>query len=389
MIRPIESLDFSNKKVFVRVDFNVPIKNGEIKDDTRIKEALHSIEYIKNNGGKVILASHLGRPKGEFNPEFSLKPVADYFSKHFFEIDFIDDCIGEKVLRRVENMSAGDVILLENLRFYKGEEKNTPEFCEELSKFTEIYVNDAFGTCHRKHASVYGLPEKIKEKCAGFLVQKEVKYFEKLIKNPEKPFAAILGGAKVSDKIGVIESLLNIADKIFIGGAMAYTFMKYKGYKTGLSLLENDHISTVENIYHKALEKNVSIFIPKDHICSKEFGGEPVVVDEQNIPDGLMGLDIGAKTVEHYKDELKNCKTVLWNGPMGVFEDSRYAGGTFGIADFLGTLNATVVVGGGDSVSAVKKTGIDKKISHVSTGGGASLEFLEYGHLPGIDVLKK
>lgn len=389
MMKSIESMNFKNKRVFVRVDFNVPIKNGEVKDDTRIKEALPTINYIKDNGGKVILASHLGRPKGEFNMEYSLKPVADYFSRSFFKIDFVDDCVGEKVLNAVSLMSQGDVILLENLRFYKGEEKNLPEFVEDLANFTDIYINDAFGTCHRKHASVYGLPERIADKCAGFLVQKEVEYFEKLIKNPEKPFAAILGGAKVSDKIGVIESLLNISDKIFIGGAMAYTFMKYKGYETGASLLEEEHLSTVENIYKKAEEKKVSIFIPKDHVCSKEFGGEPIVVNSENIPDDLMGLDIGAETLNFYRSELRDCKTVLWNGPMGVFEDFRYAAGTFGIADFLGDLDATVVVGGGDSVSAVKKRGIDKKISHVSTGGGASLEFLEYGHLPGIDVLKQ
>lgn len=389
MIKSIESMNFKNKRVFVRVDFNIPIKNGEIKDDTRIREALPTIKYIKDKGGKVILASHLGRPKGEFNPEYSLKPVADYFSMNFFKIDFVEDCVGEKVLNAVSLMSPGGVILLENLRFYKGEEKNISEFVEELATFTDVYVNDAFGTCHRKHASVYGLPERIADKCAGFLVQKEVKYFEKLIKNPEKPFAAILGGAKVSDKIGVIESLLNISDKIFIGGAMAYTFMKYKGYEVGISLLEREHLSTVENIYKKAEEKKVSIFIPKDHVCSKEFGGEPIAVNSENIPDDLMGLDIGADTLNFYRSELRDCKTVLWNGPMGVFEDFRYAAGTFGIADFLGDLDATVVVGGGDSVSAVKKRGIDKKISHVSTGGGASLEFLEYGHLPGIDVLKK
>ena len=389
MINSVESMDFKNRRVFVRVDFNVPIKNGEIKDDTRIREALPTIEYIKNKGGKVILTSHLGRPKGEFNMEYSLKPVADYCTKTFFKVDFVEDCVGEKVLDAVSRMSPGEVILLENLRFYKGEEKNDPEFVKELANFTDIYVNDAFGTCHRKHASVYGLPEKIADKCAGFLVQKEVKYFEKLIKNPEKPFAAILGGAKVSDKIGVIESLLNIADKIFIGGAMAYTFMKYKGYKIGASLLEKEHLPTVENIYKKAVEKGVSIFIPKDHLCSRNFGGDPVVVVEENIPEDLMGLDIGDGTLSFYKSELKGCKTVLWNGPMGVFEDPRYAKGTFGIADFLGELDATVVVGGGDSVSAVKKRGLDEKIAHVSTGGGASLEFLEYGTLPGIEVLRR
>jgi phosphoglycerate kinase len=386
-MKNITDLDLKSKRVFVRVDFNVPIKDGIVGDDTRIVEALKTIKYVKEAGAKVILASHLGRPKGERKPELSLKPVADYISKNFFEIGFIDDCIGDKVVDRVNSLDDGQVLLLENLRFYKGEEKNFEEFTDELVKFTDVYINDAFGTCHRKHASVYGLPSKISEKAPGFLVEKEVRYFGNMLQNPEKPFAAILGGAKVSDKIGVIESLMNIADKIFIGGAMAYTFLTYKGVSVGKSLVEKDQIKTVENIYNKAKEKSVEIFIPIDHIASKEFNGEPIEVDSENLPDDLMGLDIGRKTLKIYQDALSDCKTILWNGPMGVFENDDYSKGTFGIANFIADLDAITIVGGGDSVSAVKKAGIADKISHISTGGGASLEYIEFGKLPGIEIL--
>ncbi len=387
-MKKITELSLKGKKTFVRVDFNVPVKDGVVQDDTRIREALKTIEFAKNAGAKVILASHLGRPKGEKKSELSLKPVAEYISEKFFQIDFVDDCIGDKVINRINNLKDGDVILLENLRYYKGEEKNFPEFVDELQKFTEIYINDAFGTCHRKHASVYGLPERINEKAPGFLVEKEVKYFESLMKKPEKPFAAILGGAKVSDKIGVIKSLIKISDKIFIGGAMAYTFLAQKGISIGNSLLEKDSLDVVKEVYEEAAKKNVSIFIPIDHICSKEFNGKPVVVSTENIPDGLMGLDIGKMTIEKYLKELKECKTVLWNGPMGVFENPDYAEGTYAIANFLADSDAVTVVGGGDSVSAVKKAGVADRISHISTGGGASLEYIEFGSLPGIEILR-
>ena len=387
-MKKITELSLKGKKTFVRVDFNVPVKDGVVQDDTRIREALKTIEFAKNAGAKVILASHLGRPKGEKKPELSLKPVAEYISEKFFQIDFVDDCIGDKVINRINNLKDGDVILLENLRYYKGEEKNFPEFVDELQRFTEIYINDAFGTCHRKHASVYGLPERINEKAPGFLVEKEVKYFESLMKKPEKPFAAILGGAKVSDKIGVIKSLIKISDKIFIGGAMAYTFLAQKGISIGNSLLEKDSLDVVKEVYEEAAKKNVSIFVPVDHICSKEFNGKPVVVSTENIPDGLMGLDIGKMTIEKYLKELKECKTVLWNGPMGVFENPDYAKGTYAIANFLADSDAVTVVGGGDSVSAVKKAGVADRISHISTGGGASLEYIEFGSLPGIEILR-
>ncbi len=387
-MRKIEDLPLNGKKVFIRVDFNVPVKNGIVQDDTRIKEAMKTIEYVKNSNAKVILASHLGRPKGEKKPELSLKPVANYINDNFFTIDFTDDCIGNKVTDKIEKMENGSIVLLENLRYYKGEEKNSPEFVDELLKFTDVYINDAFGTCHRKHASVYGLPEKVKDKAPGFLVEKEVKYFENLLKNPEKPFAAILGGAKVSDKIGVIKSLMKIADKIFIGGAMAYTFLKEQGFSIGSSLVEEDSMEIVKEIYNEANTKNVKIFTPIDHICSKEFNGEPKEISTVDIPEGYMGLDIGNKTIKKYLNELSDCKTVLWNGPMGVFENPNYAKGTYSIAEFLANSDAVSIIGGGDSVSAVKKAGVADKINHISTGGGASLEYIEFGSLPGIEILR-
>lgn len=387
MIKSVESLDVKGKRVFLRVDFNVPIKNGSVKDDTRIVEALPTINYLKNKGAKVIMASHLGRPKGEFNLDFSLKPIAEYFSGKFFPIKFVEDCIGEKVLATTDSMKEGDVLLLENLRFYKGEEKNLPDFAEALKQFTEVYVNDAFGTCHRSHASVYGLPNLIKEKGAGYLVKKEVEYFEKLLKAPENPFIAILGGAKVSDKIGVIKSLINIVDEIIIGGAMAYTFLKFLGKNIGKSLVENEYLGVVDEILKLSEEKGVKIFLPVDHVCSDVFDGNPVYVEGENIPDDLMGLDIGDKTVELFSKEISKASTILWNGPMGVFENENYNKGTFAIAEALAASSAVTVVGGGDSVSAVKKAGVADKISHISTGGGASLEYLEFGSLPGIEVL--
>lgn len=391
MIESISKMDLAGKKALIRVDFNVPLKNRVIADDTRIKEAAKTIKFASEAGAKVALVSHLGRPKGEKNMEYSLKPVADYINKNgIFKVRFIDDCIGPDVEKALAEAKNGDILLLENVRFYKGEEKNDPEFAEALAKPFDAYINDAFGTCHRKHASVYGVPGLIKNKGAGFLVEKEAEYFDNIVKNPEKPMAAVLGGVKVSDKIGVIKSLLNIADYILIGGAMAYTFLKYKGFSVGVSLVEDDKMEIVAEIYKKAGEKNVEIMLPTDHIVSDKFGGSPKACESENIPDGFMGLDIGPQTVKKYGDTLSECKTVLWNGPMGVFEQPDYAGGTFAIAAKLASMkNATVIVGGGDSVSAVKKAGAADKIAHISTGGGASLEYVEFGTLPGIEILRR
>jgi len=387
MAKSIKDLNIKGKRLFIRVDFNVPVKDGVVKDDTRIVEALKTIRYAKNEGAKVILASHLGRPKGERVPEMSLEPVAKYISDKFFPCAFASDCIGDEAKKAIDALSDGDVLLLENLRYHKGEEKNFPEFTAELASLADAYVNDAFGTCHRKHASTYGMAELIDEKAAGFLVEKEIKYFEGLLKNPARPFGAIVGGAKVSDKIGVIKSLMEIADKIFIGGAMAYTFLKHDGHTIGNSLVENDQMEIVTEVYASAKRKNVQIFLPVDHIISMEFNGAPIECTEKSIPEGFMGLDIGPATIDLYVDELNKCKTVLWNGPMGVFENPDYSKGTFAVANALGSGDATVVVGGGDSVAAVNQAGVADSIDHISTGGGASLEYIEFGQLPGIEIL--
>lgn len=389
MVKSIKDLDIAGKKVLIRVDFNVPLKDGVISDDTRIREAAKTVSYALEKGAKVALVSHLGRPKGEKNMAYTLKPVADYINeKSIFPVVFVPDCVGEEVVKALDVLKPGTALLLENVRFYKGEEKNDPEFAKELAGPFDVFVNDAFGTCHRKHASVYGVPGLLKEKAAGFLVEKEARYFDKIVKNPERPFAAVLGGAKVSDKLGVIKSLLNMADVILIGGAMAYTFLKYKGLSTGSSIVEEDQLSTVADILKTAEEKGVRLMLPADHVISDKFGGEPRACPEASIPDGFMGLDIGPETVKEYSEALEGCKTVLWNGPMGVFEQPAYAGGTFAIARRLASLGVTVIVGGGDSVSAVKKAGAADKISHISTGGGASLEYVEFGTLPGIDILR-
>lgn len=387
MAKSIKDLNLKGKKLFIRVDFNVPVKDGSVKDDTRIVEALKTIRYAKNEGAKVILASHLGRPKGERVPEMSLRPVAEFISRNIFPCTFAEDCIGETARKAIADLNEGDVLLLENLRYHKAEEKNDPEFAKALAELADVYVNDAFGTCHRKHASTYGMAEIMQEKAAGFLVEKEIRYFENLLQKPERPFGAIVGGAKVSDKIGVIKSLMDLADKIFIGGAMAYTFLKHDGKTIGSSLVEEDQIDVVTEVYAEAKRKRVQIFLPSDHIISSEFNGAPMECSEQDIPDGFMGLDIGPKTAEQYIEELSKCKTVLWNGPMGVFENPDYAGGTFAIAKALGAGKATVVVGGGDSVAAVNQAGVANSIDHISTGGGASLEYIEFGRLPGIQIL--
>lgn len=387
-VKFISDVNLKSKKVFIRVDFNVPVKNGLIQDSTRIDEAMETISYARKEGAKVILASHMGRPKGKVNPELSLRPVAEYISGRYFFTNFADDCIGSNVKKMVDDLQDGEVLLLENLRFHPEEKANEMDFAAKLCEFCDVYINDAFGSSHRAHASVDGLPRKCSEKAAGFLMKRELEYFDMLLHNSDRPFYAILGGAKVSDKIGVIESLMNRVDKILIGGAMAYTFLKVLGVKTGKSLVESDLFDTVEKIVKKADEKNMKIILPVDHICSKEFNGKPEYVGEKNIPDDLMGLDIGKNSLELYKKELSDAKIVMWNGPMGVFESPDFCKGTFEIAKYLGSLNAVSVVGGGDSVSAVKKAGVSDRIDHISTGGGASIELLEKCTLAGIEALK-
>jgi len=387
-VKFIDEMNLQSKKVFIRVDFNVPVKNGVIQDATRIDEAMETISYAKNEGARVILASHMGRPKGRFNPELSLKPVAEYITGRYFHTYFAEDCTGGDVKKQVDGLKDGEVLLLENLRFHPEEKANEPDFAAKLCEFCDVYINDAFGSSHRAHASVDGLPRKCNEKAAGFLMKRELEYFDMLLNKSERPFYAILGGAKVSEKIGVIESLMDKVDKILIGGAMAYTFLNALGAKTGKSLVENELFDTVKKIIKKADDKNMKIVLPVDHICSTEFNGKPEYVAEKDIPDDLMGLDIGNKTVELYKKELSDAKIVMWNGPMGVFESNDFCKGTFDIAEYLATLDAVSVVGGGDSVCAVKKAGVSDSIDHISTGGGASLELLEKGTLAGIEALK-
>ena len=392
--------ELKGKKVLMRVDFNVPLDaNRVITSDKRISASLPSIKFVIEKGGKLILMSHLGRPKGKKTPEFSLDVVAVKLSELLGKpVKFAHDCIGDEVKKMADSLNDGDVMLLENLRFYKEEEGNDPEFSKKLASLGEIYINDAFGTAHRAHASTAGVCKYIKKCAAGFLMEKELKFLGKLLSKPEKPFIAILGGAKVSDKIMVIENLLNIVDGIIIGGGMAYTFLKAKGRQIGDSLCENDKVNTAKEILKKALDKNVSIYLPIDHIVAKLPQGDgdfmeklkkaeykEVLVDD--IDDGWEGVDIGKNTIEKFSNVIAKSKTIFWNGPMGVFEVDQFSKGTLGIAQAMAASGAVTVVGGGDSASALKKLKLTDKMTHVSTGGGASMEFMEGIELPGVAAL--
>ncbi len=377
----------------MRVDFNVPINNGVITDDNRIVKALPSIKYVVENGGLLILASHLGRPKGEPNPEYSLKPVAEYLSKLVdAKVTFANDCIGEEAQNAIDNSAFGDIVVLENLRFHKEETQNDEEFSKKLASLADVYVNDAFGTSHRAHASVAGITKFLQPAAAGFLLDKEIKYLNQSVNNPERPFVAILGGAKVSDKIGVIENLLDKVDTILIGGGMTYTFYKAKGLNIGSSLLEEDKVELAGELLKKAAEKGVKLMLPMDSVVAKEFSNdaEHKIVDENGIEEGWMALDIGPESALSFGNIIKQAKTVLWNGPMGVFEMSNFADGTFSVAEALAEatgFGATTIIGGGDSAAAISAAGLSDKVSHVSTGGGASLEYLEGKELPGVSSL--
>lgn len=390
--KSIEDLQVSGKRVLVRCDFNVPMdENNNITDDRRITSALPTINYLLEHDAKVILMSHLGRPKGEPNPKYSLEPVAKRLSELLnSEVIFAKDdkVVSENVKNIVENMKERDVVLLENTRYRKEEEKNGEEFSKELASLGELYVNDAFGTSHRAHASNVGV-SKFLPSSVGFLVKKEIDVMGKALENPERPFVAILGGAKVSDKIGVIENLIEKVDSILIGGGMAYTFLKAKGYNIGTSLLEEDKVELAKELMEKAKAKNVKLLLPVDTVVAKEFKNDTEfkTVEAENIPDDMMGLDIGEETVKVFSDEIKNAKTVVWNGPMGVFEMENFKKGTNSIAKALAETEAITIVGGGDSASAVEKAGYGDVITHISTGGGASLEFLEGKVLPGIDAI--
>ena len=388
--KTVKDIDLKNKKVLVRCDFNVPMdENKNITDNRRIVAALPTIKYLLEQNCKVVLCSHLGRPKGEFKPEYSLKPVAKELSKLLGqEVIMADDVIGEDAKNKAENLKNGEVLLLENVRFHREETDNNPEFAKELASFGEIFVNDAFGTAHRAHASTEGVTKYLPA-VSGFLIEKELKFLGETLENPERPFVAILGGSKVSDKIGVIENLLEKVDTLIIGGGMAYTFFKAQGYSVGDSLCEEDKCELALEIMEKAKEKGVKFLLPIDNKIGKEFkpDTESKNVKSTEIPDGWEGLDIGEETIKLYKEELQNAKTIVWNGPLGVFEFDQFAVGTNEIAKALGDIDAIKIIGGGDSAAAVEKAGLADKMTHISTGGGASLEFLEGKKLPGIEAL--
>lgn len=391
MKKTIKDIDLKGKRVLMRVDFNVPLDDKlNITDDIRIRAALPTIKYALDNGAKVILMSHLGRPDGKVVDSMRLTPVAARLEKLLGrKVKKTDDCIGEAVKKVISTMKPGDVALLENLRFHAEEEKNDPAFAKELASLGDIFVNDAFGTAHRAHASTEGVTKYL-ESVAGFLLEKEIQYLGGAVDNPKRPFAAILGGAKVKDKIKVIDNLLNKVDVLLIGGGMAYTFLKAKGKAIGSSKLDKDGFDTAKRALDKAAGKNIPILLPIDNIIADKYdSGADTKLVGANIPDGWMGLDIGPKTIKLFEDKLKDAKTVVWNGPLGVFEMDKFAKGTEEIAKFLANLKgATTVIGGGDTAAAMSKFKVDDKMTHISTGGGASLEYLEGRGLPGIDALQ-
>lgn len=388
--KTVKDIDVKGKKVLVRCDFNVPQdENGAITDNRRIVSALDTIKYLLDNDAKVILCSHLGRPKGEFKKEFSLAPIAEELSKLLGkEIKLAKDIIGEDAQALVNNISEGEVVLLENVRFHREETDNDPEFSKKLASFAEVFVNDAFGTAHRAHASTAGVADYLPA-VSGFLIEKELNFMGDALNNPERPFMAILGGRKVSDKIGVIEALLEKVDTLMIGGAMAYTFFKAMGYGVGNSICELDKLDLAKELMEKAKQKGVKFMLPVDTRIGKEFKAdtESKVVGYTEIPDGWEGFDIGDETIKMYIEELQKAKTVVWNGPVGLFEFDQFAVGTNSLAKALGDSSAVTIIGGGDSAAAIEKLGIADKFSHISTGGGASLEFLEGKKLPGIECL--
>ena len=390
-LKTVKDIDLKNKRVLIRVDFNVPLKEGKITDDTRIQAALPTIKYIlEQEGASLIVMSHCGRPKGEKNPEFSLKPAADRLAELIDnEVIMASDVIGAEVEKAASGLKAGQVLVLENTRFYNEETKNDMAFAEKIAGLGDVFINDAFGTAHRAHASTEGVSHFLPS-AAGFLIEKECLFFDGILESPKKPFVAIIGGAKVSSKIGVLESLLERADCLIIGGGMAYTFLYAQGYSIGKSLFEEDYLDTAKNLLAKAAEKNVEIILPEDHVAAKEFSdtAEAVVLDGIDIPADMLGMDVGEKTLAKVRERILSAASIVWNGPMGVFEFEAFAEGTLKVAEWVAECKGTTVVGGGDSVAAVNKFGFADRIDHVSTGGGASLEFLEGKTLPGIEALR-
>ena len=389
-MRSIDQIDLSNKRVFIRVDFNVPLKDGVVTDPTRIEAALPTLRYAREHGARIVLASHLGRPKGKPKPDLSLAPVAKKLSDMFGQqVQLAPDCIGEAVERMANALAPGQALLLENLRFHPEEEANDEPFSQALARLADVYINDAFGTAHRAHASTAGMVRFVRERGAGFLLQKECEYLGKVVRDPQRPLVAILGGAKVSDKVAVMGNLVMLVDALLIGGAMAYTFLKAQGVAVGKSLVEPERIETAKHLLDEARQRGMRLLLPVDHRVSVSTKGDaPVQTVGQAIPDGLFGVDIGPETERQFAAEVARAKTVFWNGPMGIFEIAPFSHGTMAMVDALTQSSALTIVGGGDSVAAVMQSGKADRISHISTGGGASLEFVEGRTLPGIAALE-